>query len=198
MKHLSILTVAFLLLTSAFPSIQSGTPNRQNAFDPSSMSLEQSVVWLRKTMLGFGKQRLGISATYVCDTGITGVGLDPGILAIDISETCTQDSGRYTQKLTHEITIADVDAAKFSVVEVEDHKQIKGFNVHIVMAPGKKAKTKQVLIENGKTTRKEFEYSEQEVYLNNREKAYQTVEVLRHMVMLSSPKTSGKQPIGGW
>jgi hypothetical protein len=64
------------------------------------------------------------------------------------------------------------------------------------MAAGKKAKTKQVLIENGKTTRKEFEYSEQEVYLNNREKAYQTVEVLRRMVMLSSPKTSGKQPGG--
>jgi hypothetical protein len=167
LKHLSILTVAFLLLTSGFPSMLGGTPTRQGTFDPSSMSLEQSVVWLRKTLL-----------------------------TIDISETNTRGRERYTQKLTYEITIADVDAGKFSVVEVEDHEHVKGFSVHIVMAAGKKAKTKQVLIENGKTTRKEFEYSDQEVYINSREKAYQTIEVLRRIVMLLSRTTSGKQPGG--
>jgi hypothetical protein len=190
MKNLSILTVAFLMLTPAFASNRIGAPNRQGVFDSSSMSLEQSVVWLRKTLLGLGKRRLAISATYVCDTAITGVSLDRGTLTINYSETCTEGSGRHTQKLTYEITLADVDAGKVSVVEVEDHKHIKGFNVHIVMAAGKRSKTRQVLTENGKMTRKDFEPFEQEIYLDNREKAHQAVEVLRRMVTLSSTKTS--------
>jgi hypothetical protein len=160
------------------------------------MSLEQSVVWLRNTLLGHGKFRLALNATYVCDSENTGVGLDRGILTIDVSATCTEGSRRYTQKLKYEIRIADVDARKLSVVEMDDPKSVTGFNVHIVMAEGKKARRKQVLIENGETTRKEFEYSDNEFHLNDKEKAYQTVAVLRRIVMLSSPKTSGKQPGG--
>ena len=63
MRRLFTLAVPFLLFTSITLGVPSRTPSRQGAFDASSMSLEQSVVWLRNTLLGQGKLRLAINAT---------------------------------------------------------------------------------------------------------------------------------------
>ena len=112
------------------------------------------------------------------------------MITIGESETYTEGSARYTQQLTTEITIADVDKSKLNVVELDDPRNGPGFNVHIVMAEGKKAKRTQVLTERGQSTRKAVEYSDNEFYLNDKEKAYQTVEVLRRMVKLSLQTTS--------
>jgi hypothetical protein len=195
MKQPSITRAILLLFIPIIASGYSPQPassKEQGSPALPSMTLEQSLEWLQKTLVGPGKQRvLFYSSGSGCDVTFTNVGFDRGTLALGYVEDCKVAGDSWTQKATFNIPLADVDPQKLSVVELEaGQPQVPNgaFILHVIMFEGKKTRTHRTWTQDGKSETKDFDHNEQELYFAGREKAYQTVEVLRRMAGLVSAR----------
>jgi hypothetical protein len=180
------------IIASSSYSPQPASGKEQGTPALSSMTLEQSLEWLQKTLVAPGKQRvLFYSSGSGCDVTFTNVGLDRGSLTLGYVEDCKVAGDSWTQKAAFNIPLADVDPQTLSVVELEAGQQTVpngAFILHVVMFEGKKTRTHRTWTQDGKSETKDFDHNEQELYFGSKEKAYQTVEVLRRMAGLVSAK----------
>jgi hypothetical protein len=124
MKQSSIKKVLLLffipIIASGYDSPQPTSSKEQQSPVPSSMTLEQSIEWLRKTLVGPGKQRVVLhSSGSACDITFTSVEFVRGELTLGYIEECKVAGDSWTQKATFNIPLADVDPQKLSVVELE-------------------------------------------------------------------------------
>ena len=190
MNHYLAALILCLFACSTLGTHRSIAAGEQGDSVLSSMSLEQSAAWLRKTLLGLGTQRIVVSVM-TCDITVTGVRLDRGALTIETSETCKTGTERWDRKATMVMALADIDAGKVMVskLEVDNTPPGVAFVLKFAMAAGKTARTTQVWTQSGKTEKKDFQKGEQEVYIGSQEKAYQAADVLRRMIALSSSQT---------
>lgn len=199
-KRLCLLLLSLLIIVGK-ASPQPVSNLEQSSFTPSKMTLEQSVAWLRTTLLSMGKQRIMMysgptSGDSYSEVTCTLVAFDSTVLTLAFTENYKMSGESWMQKLTFTLPLAAVDSQNIyiKVLEPEPGGMVpKGRHiVHIGMLKGQTSQTSQVLTEKGKTTTKILDNQEQTIYFPTKEKAQQTIEVLQRMVELVSARKNVK------